>query len=115
MDYIRAADILPPELIEQLQQYADGAVIYIPKKKEDKKAWGEKTATKKNWQGGMQRSIQASRRGNPSKNWRRNIFLLRKASRGSSGRKDQRHKEHGRQRLQLPAGLLMAVFGMIPL
>lgn len=47
MHYIRAVEILPQELIEQLQQYVDGAVIYIPKKKEDKKAWGEKTATKK--------------------------------------------------------------------
>ena len=47
MDYIRAAEILPQELIEQLQQYADGAVIYIPKKEEEKKAWGEQTTTKK--------------------------------------------------------------------
>lgn len=47
MDYIRAAELLPPELVEELQQYADGAVIYIPKKEEDKKAWGARTATKK--------------------------------------------------------------------
>lgn len=46
MDYIRAVEILPQELIEQLQQYADGAVIYIPKKKEEKKAWGARTTTK---------------------------------------------------------------------
>ena len=37
MDYIRAADILPQELIEQLQQYIDGAMLYIPKKLEEKK------------------------------------------------------------------------------
>ena len=47
MDYIRAVEILPRELTEQLQQYADGAVIYIPKKEEEKKAWGEQTTTKK--------------------------------------------------------------------
>lgn len=46
MDYIRAADILPQELIEQLQQYVDGAMLYIPKKAEEKKPWGEQTATK---------------------------------------------------------------------
>ena len=40
MDYIRAVEILPRELIEQLQQYADGAVIYIPKKEEEKKGLG---------------------------------------------------------------------------
>ncbi len=46
MDYIRAADILPQELIEQLQQYIDGAMLYIPKKLEEKKAWGEQTAAR---------------------------------------------------------------------
>jgi Mor family transcriptional regulator len=46
MDYIRAAEILPQELIEQLQEYVDGAAVYIPKKEEEKKAWGAKTNTK---------------------------------------------------------------------
>lgn len=46
MDYVRATDILPQELIKQLQQYADGAMLYIPKKVEDKKAWGAQTTTK---------------------------------------------------------------------
>ena len=47
MDYIRAVEILPRELIEQLQQYADGAVKKKKKKEEEKKAWGEQTTTKK--------------------------------------------------------------------
>ena len=47
MVYIRAAEVLPQELIEQLQQYVDGAMIYIPKKEEEKKIWGERTTTKK--------------------------------------------------------------------
>ena len=94
MDYIRAAEILPPELVEELQQYADGAVIYIPKKEEDKKAWGRGPQRRKNWRGGMRRSIQIFRPGNPSKSWRMNIFLPRKASRGSYGRKDQKDKHH---------------------
>ncbi len=46
MDYIRAAEVLPQELIEQLQQYVDGAAVYIPKKEDGKKSWGEKTDTK---------------------------------------------------------------------
>ena len=37
MDYIRAAEILPQELIEQLQQYVDGAAVYIPKKEGEKR------------------------------------------------------------------------------
>lgn len=46
MDYIRAADVLPQELIEQLQQYIDGAMLYIPKKEKERKVWGEQTTTK---------------------------------------------------------------------
>lgn len=45
MDYVRAADVLPQELIEELQQYVDGVILYIPKK-EEKKACGERKAMK---------------------------------------------------------------------
>ena len=47
MDYIRAVEILPRELIEQLQQYADGAVIYIPKKEEEKKEEDEEKSMRR--------------------------------------------------------------------
>ena len=31
---------LPAELLEQIQEYVEGEVIYIPKKKSSKKCWG---------------------------------------------------------------------------
>ena len=40
------SNILPKELIEQIQKYVDGKVIYIPKKQINKKHWGENTDTK---------------------------------------------------------------------
>ncbi len=43
MSYIKAADILPPELIDRLQQYVDGKYIYIPRKESNRKSWGENT------------------------------------------------------------------------
>ena len=46
MGYIHALEILPEDLIEQIQAYADGQVIYIPKIKSKKCKWGEKTDTK---------------------------------------------------------------------
>lgn len=46
MSYIKAIDILPKEIIEEIQKYTDGAIIYIPKKKEKKLSWGTKTDTK---------------------------------------------------------------------
>ena len=46
MDYQNSANLLPKELIEQIQKYVDGKVIYIPKKQINKKHWGENTDTK---------------------------------------------------------------------
>ena len=44
MSYIRADEILPKELLEAIQQYVDGKVIYIPRK--EKQAWGSGTSAK---------------------------------------------------------------------
>lgn len=46
MGYIRAEEILPVEIIEQIQKYVDGANIYIPRKQENRQEWGAKTAYK---------------------------------------------------------------------
>ncbi len=46
MRYLRAQDIFPAELLDKIQQYADGEYIYIPKLETNKKAWGESTSAK---------------------------------------------------------------------
>lgn len=46
MGYVKAEDVLPPEMIEQLQQYVDGKILYIPKREAKKSAWGKGTTTK---------------------------------------------------------------------
>ena len=46
MGYIKAWEILPKDIIKQIQQYIDGEVIYIPKLEENRKSWGENTNTK---------------------------------------------------------------------
>ncbi len=43
MSYIKAMDILPEELIRQIQKYVDGVYIYIPRKPGTRHAWGEKS------------------------------------------------------------------------
>lgn len=40
MSYQKAEDILPRELLEQIQQYVDGENLYIPRKAENKRSWG---------------------------------------------------------------------------
>lgn len=44
MSYIKAENVLPQELIEAIQQYVDGKMIYIPCK--EKQEWGSSTSAK---------------------------------------------------------------------
>lgn len=46
MGYKNGKNILPDELIEQIQKYVDGENIYIPRKEENRKGWGEDSDTK---------------------------------------------------------------------
>lgn len=46
MSYQNAFYMLPKELLEQIQEYVEGRVIYIPKKQESKMHWGENTSTR---------------------------------------------------------------------
>lgn len=43
MGYIRAEEILPLEIIELVQQYVDGENIYIPRRTENRREWGQNT------------------------------------------------------------------------
>lgn len=47
MSYKKAENILPPDLLRQVQQYVDGEFIYIPRLPGQKKDWGTSTATRK--------------------------------------------------------------------
>ncbi len=44
MSYIKAEEVLPKELLETIQQYVDGQLIYIPCK--EKQEWGSSTNAK---------------------------------------------------------------------
>ena len=46
MSYIKAEKILPEELIRQIQEYADGVYIYIPRKPGTRHKWGQETQYK---------------------------------------------------------------------
>ena len=43
VSYIKAEEILPEELIRQIQEYADGVYIYISRKPGTRHAWGQAT------------------------------------------------------------------------
>ncbi|MBK1812754.1 hypothetical protein JHL18_19210 [Clostridium sp. YIM B02505] len=46
MSYSNGKDIFPSEVLEIIQNYVDGEYIYIPRKDENKIAWGELTKSK---------------------------------------------------------------------
>ena len=39
MKYVNAKDVLPPEILSEVQKYTTGALIYVPKT--DKIGWGQ--------------------------------------------------------------------------
>ena len=41
MKYVNAREVLPPDILAQVQKYTGGALIYVPKKDDEKIAWGQ--------------------------------------------------------------------------
>lgn len=46
-NYKNGRDVLPPELLKELQQHIQGELIYIPKKNNQRIGWGELSGTRK--------------------------------------------------------------------
>jgi len=46
MSYVNATDVLPRFLVEEIQKYVDGQLLYIPRRDENSLSWGEKNGTK---------------------------------------------------------------------
>ncbi|MEG1004316.1 CD3324 family protein [Clostridium sp.] len=46
MKYVKAQDVLPEEIFKLIQEYVDGEYLYVPRKKENHKSWGEKSGIK---------------------------------------------------------------------
>lgn len=47
MAYKNARDILPAELIEEIQKYVQGEQLYIPQKENVRAKWGKKSGARK--------------------------------------------------------------------
>lgn len=46
MSYVNADDVLPKRLVEEVQKYVDGQMVYFPRKNENSFSWGEKSGTR---------------------------------------------------------------------
>ena len=43
MRYLKAEEVLPAQLLAQIQEYADGVYLYIPRRADHRKSWGNST------------------------------------------------------------------------
>lgn len=41
MDYIRATEVFPERLLQEIQRYIQGELIYIPTRSSERRKWGE--------------------------------------------------------------------------
>lgn len=46
MGYQNAAEVLPTSVLEAVQQYVDGQYVYIPRREDRRRAWGDDTPTR---------------------------------------------------------------------
>lgn len=46
MSYINGKDILPVELLTEIQKYIQGDIIYIPREEKTRAAWGQLNGTR---------------------------------------------------------------------
>lgn len=79
MNYVKAKNILPSGLLEEIQEYAAGIYLYIPQKNEDKKKWGE-SKDSRNWYENRNRRIyEHYKDGFSVREISRNFFLSEKS------------------------------------
>lgn len=50
MKYQNAETVLPKKLLEELQKYVQGEIIYVPSSNSDRVKWGEANGTKEKYQ-----------------------------------------------------------------
>lgn len=79
MSYISAEIILPKELLTLVQEYADGQYLYIPRKADNHRGWGEKTNTKQMIQQRDREIYNKYRKGASTKSLAEEYFLSLKS------------------------------------
>lgn len=63
MKYINAKEVLPEQLLTQLQEYVQGTMIYIPGRDAERAAWGESNGTRAQYLLRNREIIQLYRKG----------------------------------------------------
>ncbi|WP_330416847.1 CD3324 family protein [Paraclostridium sordellii] len=77
MKYEKAQDILPQYIVNLIQEYIDGGYLYIPRKNENKKSWGEISGTKSNLRKRNKKIFIDYEKGMKIKDIAKNIIYLK--------------------------------------
>lgn len=79
MSYKRADEILPENILEILQMYVSGEVIYVPKKKECRKRWGSSTGVNETLRIRNEQILEQYRSGTSTKELALQYYLTEKS------------------------------------
>lgn len=79
MRYMKAADVLPPDLLAQVQAYIDGEYLYIPRRETSANPGARPMAARRRPWPEIRRSIGAIGRGPLWTSWRKPTFWRRRA------------------------------------
>jgi len=82
MSYVKAEDVLPKHLVEEIQNYVDGKLLYVPRKDENSLSWGEKSGTKERMAKRNQSIVTRYNSGETVETLSREYFLSEKRIRG---------------------------------
>jgi len=63
LKYVNARDVLPPEVLAEIQKYLCGELIYVPKRDCEKAGWGQKNGTRALVSTRNRRIVEAYRNG----------------------------------------------------
>jgi len=78
MRYARAQDVLPAQLLSQLQEYIDGAYLYVPRKEENRLSWGQRTNSKRETAERNREICRRAMAGEDTESLAREFFLTQK-------------------------------------
>jgi len=79
MRYKNAKDVLPKDVLALIQLYTDGEYIYIPRKTEKRKLWGENTNSKTETQTRNEKIYSQYKLGQKAKDLALEHFLSEKS------------------------------------
>ena len=75
MSYKNAENVLPKELLEEIQQYVHGECLYIPQRENAKRSWGDLTATRRILEDRNRSIVQEYQKGVPTTELADKYFL----------------------------------------